>query len=164
MNQFAARITDPVAHPLPPVLTGGPVSANVLIEALPAWRGMSAADLAALMQTVKQAQTSIDKAKLATTAAKGTPGEGVAKANEEKTILDETKRVADAIAGLAAKGVSIHACASLLPTPAPGVVITGSQTVLINGLPACRMGDTIFEGIHVPNAIAAGCPTVIIGG
>jgi len=164
MSQFAARITDPVTHPLPPILTGGPISTNVLIGSLQSWRGISAADLAALMQTVKEAQDSIDKAKLVTTAATGTPGEGVAKTNEEKTILDETKRVTDAIAGLAAKGVSIHACASLLPTPAPGVVITGSQTVLINGLPACRMGDTIFEGIHAPNAIAAGCLTVIIGG
>jgi hypothetical protein len=36
MTKPAARITDPVQHVLPPVLTGGPVSPNVLIGGLPA--------------------------------------------------------------------------------------------------------------------------------
>ena len=36
----AARITDNVAHPLPPVLTPGPGSPTVLIGFLPAWRGL----------------------------------------------------------------------------------------------------------------------------
>src|SRR5262249_45193267 len=39
----------------------------------------------------------------------------------------------------------------------------GSPTVLINNLPACRMGDTILEAIGPPNKIAMGCPTVMIG-
>jgi uncharacterized Zn-binding protein involved in type VI secretion len=43
------------------------------------------------------------------------------------------------------------------------VVAKGSLTVLIGGLPAARMGDTIVEA-GGPNAIAAGEPTVLIGG
>lgn len=37
---FAARTTDPVTHPLPPVLTGGPGSPTVFIGNLPAWRAL----------------------------------------------------------------------------------------------------------------------------
>jgi uncharacterized Zn-binding protein involved in type VI secretion len=42
-----------------------------------------------------------------------------------------------------------------------GVVTIGSATVLINNLPATRLGDAIAES--TPNAIVSGCPTVIIG-
>jgi uncharacterized Zn-binding protein involved in type VI secretion len=65
----------------------------------------------------------------------------------------------------AAGGADIHTCATLLPIPphGPGVVITGSMTVLINNLPACRQGDTILEAVGPPNTISMGLPTVIIG-
>jgi uncharacterized Zn-binding protein involved in type VI secretion len=43
-----------------------------------------------------------------------------------------------------------------------GMVLMGSATVLINNLPAVRLGDTIVEA-GVPNAIVTGEPTVIIG-
>ncbi len=43
-----------------------------------------------------------------------------------------------------------------------GVVALGSVTVLINNLPAARLGDTIVES-GPPNTIAMGCPTVLIG-
>lgn len=39
----AARVTDPVVHPLPGILQPGPGSPNVLIGNLPAWRGVPAA-------------------------------------------------------------------------------------------------------------------------
>jgi uncharacterized Zn-binding protein involved in type VI secretion len=42
------------------------------------------------------------------------------------------------------------------------MVLVGSTTVLINNLPAARQGDVIVE-VGPPNAIAVGCPTVIIG-
>ena len=66
----------------------------------------------------------------------------------------------------ASGGADIHICATPLPLPphGPGVVIDGSQTVLINGLPACRMGDTIIEAVGPPNKIVMGLPTVLIGG
>ncbi len=43
-----------------------------------------------------------------------------------------------------------------------GSVALGSLTVLINNLPAARQGDLVTEG-GPPNAIAIGCPTVMIG-
>ena len=43
-----------------------------------------------------------------------------------------------------------------------GVVVMGSVTVLINGLPAARQGDMIVESAP-PNSIAMGCQTVMIG-
>ena len=51
-----------------------------------------------------------------------------------------------------------------LPPHGPGVVVNGSQTVLINNLAACRAGDTIVEAVGPPNVIVMGLPTVIIGG
>jgi uncharacterized Zn-binding protein involved in type VI secretion len=44
-----------------------------------------------------------------------------------------------------------------------GMVAVASATVLIGGLPAARQGDTIVEA-GPPNMIAAGAPTVLIGG
>ncbi|NEU11864.1 hypothetical protein G3T14_06940 [Methylobacterium sp. BTF04] len=66
----------------------------------------------------------------------------------------------------AAGGADIHICATPLPIPphGPGVVVNGSQTVLINTLAACRAGDTIVEALGPPNVIVMGLPTVIIGG
>lgn len=66
----------------------------------------------------------------------------------------------------AAAGADIHMCATPLPVPPhdPGVVIDGSMTVVINNLPACRMGDTILEAVGPPNKIAKGEMTVLIGG
>lgn len=43
-----------------------------------------------------------------------------------------------------------------------GMVVAGSRTVLINNRPAARVGDTIAEA-GLPNSIASGCSTVIIG-
>jgi uncharacterized Zn-binding protein involved in type VI secretion len=51
-----------------------------------------------------------------------------------------------------------------IPPHGPGVVIDGSTTVMINGLPACRLGDTILEPVGPPNKIVKGEFTVIIGG
>lgn len=62
--------------------------------------------------------------------------------------------------------VDVHAC-PLSNGPQPhvgGPVQKGSLTVLINNFPAVRQGDSIVEGGGGPNAIAAGCLTVQIGG
>lgn len=58
-----------------------------------------------------------------------------------------------------------HVC-PLSDGPKPhggGVVAQGSMTVLIAGFPAARMGDQVVEA-GPPNPIAAGEPTVLIGG
>ena len=161
----AARITDNVAHPLPPVLTPGPGSMNVLIGYLPAWRGMPLAAVAALQAAKTAADTAIKTAEAATAAAAGTPGAPAAKAAEEATKAATLASMSSAISG-AAGGADIHACTTPLPIPphGPGVVITGSATVMINNLPASRMGDTILEAIGPPNSIVKGETTVIIGG
>jgi uncharacterized Zn-binding protein involved in type VI secretion len=43
------------------------------------------------------------------------------------------------------------------------MVTKGSGTVMINGLSAVRQGDTVFEAAGGPDAIAMGCPTVMMG-
>jgi uncharacterized Zn-binding protein involved in type VI secretion len=74
--------------------------------------------------------------------------------------------MSSALSGAGA-GADKHKCATPLTPPAPphgmGMVITGSLTVLINNLPACRAGDTILECLGPPNTISMGLPTVIIG-
>lgn len=42
----------------------------------------------------------------------------------------------------------------------PDAIAMGSSTVLIGNMPAARMGDSTAHG----GTIAAGCPTVMIGG
>ncbi|MEH2093676.1 hypothetical protein CDG77_24725 [Nostoc sp. 'Peltigera membranacea cyanobiont' 213] len=165
MGKPAARITDNVAHPLPPVLTGGPGSPNVLIGSLPAWRGVLAAAVPALQSAKQISDTAIQVAEAATLAAAGTPGLPGALATEQTTKATSAATMGSAIAAAAA-GADIHNCTTPLPLPphGPGVVIDGSQTVLINNLPASRMGDTIIEALGPPNKIIKGNPTVLIGG
>ncbi len=161
----AARITDNVVHPLPPVLTPGPGSSNVLIGFLPAWRGIPAAAAAALQSAKAAADTAVNTACAATVAAAGTPGAPAAYAAEQAAKAAALASLSSMISGMA--GMSdIHACVTPSPVPphGPGVVIDGSQTVQINMMPACRMGDTIIEPLGPPNKIAKGEMTVIIGG
>jgi uncharacterized Zn-binding protein involved in type VI secretion len=42
----------------------------------------------------------------------------------------------------------------------PDIIVKGSFTVLIGGLPAARLGDMTAHG----GSIVMGCPTVLIGG
>ncbi len=156
----AARLADITAHGTP--LVPGPGSPNVLIGGMPAWRGMSAAAVAALMAAVKEGAENIAKASAANAAAAGTPAGPAAQANLAKTAADAVAKVA---ALLATSGADIIACpmVTVLIPHGPGVDITPSQTVLINGMGAGRVTDVIQEATMV-NSIAVGLPTVIIGG
>ena len=160
----AARVTDPVVHPLPPVLSPGPGSVNVLVGFLPQWRGVPAAAAAALQAAKQVSDTAIQVAEAATLAAAGTPGAPAAKLAEETTKATAATTMGSTITS-AAGGADIHTCATPLPLPphGPGVVIDACPTVLVNNLPAARMGDTILEAVGPPNKIAMGCPTVMIG-
>jgi uncharacterized Zn-binding protein involved in type VI secretion len=124
MGKPAARVGDPVNHTLPPLLTGGPGSTNVLIGGKPAWRAVPAAVAASLTAAKSTSDAGIQTAESATLAATGTPGQGAAMA----------------------------------------AVTNGSTTVLINGFPAAREGDSILEAVGPANKIAMGCPNVQIGG
>ncbi|HMF54944.1 MAG TPA: hypothetical protein VK619_01175 [Pyrinomonadaceae bacterium] len=163
---LAARITDPVAHPLPPVLTGGPGSPNVIIGNLLAWRGVPGMIAAGLQAARQVSDTAIQVAEAATIAAAGTPAAPGAKAAEEATKAACAAAMGAAISALAAaSGADKHVCSTPLPIPphGPGVVVDGSSTVIINNLMACRVGDTIIEAVGPPNKITLGCPTVMIG-
>jgi uncharacterized Zn-binding protein involved in type VI secretion len=161
----AARVTDNIVHPLPPVLTPGPGSMNVFIGSLPAWRGVPAGAAAALQSAKQMSDAAIKTAEAATLAAAGTPGAPAAKAAEEATKAAAAAAMGSMITSMAG-GADIHVCTTPLPLPphGPGVVIDGSQTVLINGLQACRVGDTILEAVGPPNKIVKGEFTVLIGG
>lgn len=164
MGRPAARVTDPVVHPAPPVLTPGPGSMDVFIGGLPAWRGVPAGGGAAIQAAKATSDATIKAAEAATLAAAGTPGFPAAKAAEEATKAAAAASMGSTISA-AAGGADIHVCATPLPIPphGPGVVVDGSPVVLINGLPACRMGDTIVEAVGPPNKIASGLATVLIG-
>ena len=165
MGKPAARVTDSVSHPLPPVLSPGPGSLNVLIGGLPAWRGVNPIAAAALKVAKKSADAAIKTATAATAAAPDPVSKTAAKAAEEATKATVAATMSATISASAA-GADIHSCVTLLPIPphGPGVVIDGSKTVLINNLPACFLGNTIVEAVGPPNKITKGCPTVQIGG
>ena len=166
MGKPAARITDSVAHPLPPVLTGGPCSPNVFIGKLPAWRAMPSAAAGALQASKKISDAAVKTAEAAVISAAGTPGAPAAIAAEKTAKATAAANMASAIAA-ASGGADIHNCATppppLIPH-GPGVVIDGSTTVFINNLPASRMGDTILEALGPMNKITKGEMTVLIGG
>jgi len=102
----------------------------------------------------------------ATSAASGTPGSAkAAKADEGSTKATQAAAMTATIQS-AAGGADIHRCnVPPIPPPVhgPGLDTDGSPTVLVNGLPACRMGDSLTEAFGSGNKIAMGMPTVIIG-
>jgi uncharacterized Zn-binding protein involved in type VI secretion len=70
------------------------------------------------------------------------------------------------VGGLPAWRATIDQCACAAPGAAPhgaGPSALGEPTVLINGMPAIRMGDWVNEPTGGPNLIVQGCPTVFIG-
>jgi uncharacterized Zn-binding protein involved in type VI secretion len=138
---------------------------DVIIGFLPAWRGIPAAAAAGLQAAKAASDATIQAAEAATVAAAGTPGAPAAYAAEQTAKSAALAALSGTISSLA--GMSdIHACMTPSPVPphGPGVVIDGSATVLINNMPACRMGDTILEPLGPPNKIMKGETTVIIGG
>jgi len=166
MGRPAARVTDPVLHPLPGMLTPGPGSLNVLIGGLPAWRGIPAAAAAGLQAAKAASDAVVQAAEAAALAGMGTPAAPGLKAAELAAKTAALSSMSSAISA-ASGGADIHICQTPVPPPmphGPGVVIDGSMTVLINGLAASRMGDTILEALGPPNKIIMGLPTVLIGG
>ena len=160
----AARVTDSVSHPLPPILGPGPGSSTTLIGFLPAWRGMPLAAAGAIQAAQKIADSAMKVAESATKAAVG-PAAPIACAVEQTLKSSLLASMSSAITSAAA-GADIHMCATPVPAPphGPGVVIDGSATVLIDNLPAARLGNTVLEALGGPNKIAKGEMTVIIGG
>lgn len=165
MPPAARALVDTTAHPLPPMLSVGPGSPNVLIGFAMAWRGIPLAAAAALQAAKATADAAIQTAVAATVAAAGTPGAPAAIAAEQAAKAAALSAMSSAITAASA-GADIHTCATPSPVPphGPGVDISGSATVMINNLPAGRMGDSILEAIGPPNTITKGEMTVLIGG
>ncbi|NNJ11014.1 hypothetical protein EKD04_011790 [Chloroflexales bacterium ZM16-3] len=160
----AARVTDGVAHAPPGTLTGVG-SPSVRIGKRPAWRGIPTAAVSGLTSAKQASEARITAAEAATAAAAGTPGFPAAKASEQ--ALKTAEGLAMGALVMATAGPSdIHTCGMPLPIPphGPGVVINGSTSVFIEGLPACRVGDTVLEALGPPDTIIAGEQSVIIGG
>jgi hypothetical protein len=130
----------------------------------PAWLGMTAAAAAALAATIAAGAKKVAEktAQAAAAASAGPVASAAAQADLAKATAQAATDTANAMTG---SGVSTNACpvVKLLVPDGIGVVITPSQTVMINNWGACRVGDMIQEVTSV-NSIAKGCPTVIIGG
>lgn len=158
----AARMTDMTAHGGP--LVPGPPSMNVIIGGLPAWLGLTAAGAAALAGTIAAGAKNVAD-KTAKVAAAGMAGP-LAVAKAQADLAEATAKAAsDTAAAMTGSGASMNACpiVKLLIPDGIGVVIMPSQTVIINNMGACRVGDMIQEVTSV-NAIAMGQVNVIIGG
>lgn len=70
------------------------------------------------------------------------------------------------IGSMPAWRATLDMCACAAPGAPPhgaGPSAIGEPTVLINGMPAIRMGDWVTEPVGGPNVIVVGCPTVFIG-
>lgn len=149
-GKAAARLGDMTAHGTP--LAPGPCSQNVFIGKKPAWRGLPTASVGQLTSSAQNATRSLSQATTATNEAE--------RAKHLQQVAQETANMTQIMAY-----TDQHACpvVKAFVPDGNGVVIDGSQTVLINGLPACRMGDTIQETTSV-NKITTGEPTVLIGG
>lgn len=153
-------MSDMTAHGGP--LAPGPGSTNVFIGGLPAWRGLTPAGAAAIAAAVAGAMAAIAQAQAVATATAGTPAGPAAQANLAKTAIEQVANVANAMSGSGADTLACPIVKVVIPD-GTGVVMNGSQTVLINKFPACRVGDTIQEATAA-STIAAGCFTVMIGG
>lgn len=172
MSKMAARVFDRVAHPVPGMLMPGPGSSNVLIGTIPAWRGLPAAAAAALQAAKAVSDAVVTAAEAAKTAAMGTPGAPAAIAAEQAAKAAATAAMSSMMSGLASACAALggmpdmHVCATppIPPPPhGPGMVIDGSPTVLINGLPACAVGDHVLEALGPLDPIIMGMPTVYVG-
>jgi uncharacterized Zn-binding protein involved in type VI secretion len=161
----AAHLGASVAHPLPPVLTGGPTALTVLVGGPPAWRAISPAGVAALQAAKQTADTAIRIAEAAAVAAAATPGAAVARAAAETAKGVAALAMSSAIGTAAAGGGDVHACTTPWPTPphGPAVDIQGSPTVLCAGARFARQGDQLLEAIGPVNTITSGCATVLVG-
>lgn len=161
----AAHLGATVAHPLPPVLTGGPTAITVFVGGPPAWRAISPAAVSGLQSAKQIADTAIRIAENAAVLAAPTPGGPAARLAAEAAKGVAALAMGSAIAGAAAAGGDVHACVTPWPVPphGPAVDIQGSPTVLCVGMRFARQGDQLLEAIGPTNTITGGCMTVLVG-
>ncbi|HUF54297.1 MAG TPA: hypothetical protein VMR52_11065 [Dehalococcoidia bacterium] len=166
MGTPAARVGDQVAHSPPGVLSGASGSPNVSIGGKAAWRGVPQGAVPLVSSARQAADAAIQSAEMATQAAAGRPEYGATK-SAELTVKQNAATSNASVVRDSAGGADIHQCSTLLPrpgpAPGPGICADVSTTVLINGAPAARQGDTILEAVGPPNKITGGCQSVQVG-
>jgi uncharacterized Zn-binding protein involved in type VI secretion len=158
MGQPAARVGDPTAHGSP--LGPGPGCPTVLIGGMPAWRGVSPAAAAQLTSAVASLAGEIAAKSAIATAASGTPAGPAAQAELARTAVQGVGNLTSMMSSMG----DMHACpiVKVVIPDGAGVVTVCSTTVMIGGMGAARMGDTITECTSA-SSVAMGCPTVLIG-
>jgi uncharacterized Zn-binding protein involved in type VI secretion len=158
----AARLTDRTSHGTP--LLPGPGSPNVIIESLPAWRGIPAAAAKVLQAAQSVANAAMEAAEAVSKAARPTPYGPAAYLAEQAIKSTLSVSMGSLVSALGAAS-DIHFCPVPVPVPphGPGVVIDGSPTVFINHMHACRVGDIVLEALGGPDPIAMGARSVFIG-
>jgi uncharacterized Zn-binding protein involved in type VI secretion len=149
-----------ILSPHTPAVLTGEGSPNVFIGGQPAWRGIGGAQGAQYQQNATNASNLVKDAKTSNQLT-GVPDKATLDQIQQKQLDSMEAQIKNLPAG-----VDIHTCELTEPPPiphGPGVITDGSKTVMINGMPACRMGDTVTEAIGGPNKVTKGCPTVFIG-
>jgi uncharacterized Zn-binding protein involved in type VI secretion len=159
MGAPAARMGDMTAHGSP--LAGSPGCPTVLIGGMPAWRGLSAAAAATLMAAAVEVATDVAKSAAIATAASGTPGGPAAQLKLAETAVSGVTKMTSLMTSL---GGDMHTCpiVKVVIPDGPGMVTVCSQTVMIGGAGAARLGDPIQEATNV-SSIVMGEMTVLIG-
>ncbi len=142
---LAARLTDTVSHPTPPILTGGPGSLTVSINGLPAWRALPAA-LGATVQA----------AALAGKALMDAPLLNPTLATPMLAAMDSTLRTAAQAAATNNPTAPAIAATALVTVQTSNVLLTTAWTTasaLPGGQPAAD--EAYSEGIRALAATAA---------
>ncbi len=155
-------------------LTPGPGCLTVRIGGMAAWRAATPAAAAAASAANAATVTALTTLASATAAAKASGvGAPAAQTAENAGAAAAAATASSSVSGAAAGSdlmvcpciVPMCPCTAIPPPPhGPGVVLKGSLTVMIGGLPAARQGDPIMEAVGGSNSIMMGCPTVMIGG
>ncbi len=154
----AARFSDMTVHGSP--MVPGTGSMNVLVGNLPAWRAMAPGAVVSFLALVAKITINVN-----ILAAALSSNNVPAAAKAGKDLADQVPK---AVAMIGANDKIV--CPMLLlrisgPPHGMGVMTAGSTTVMVNNLPAGRVGDQIRELLSPePNMCAVGLPTVQIGG
>lgn len=146
----AARIMDPVSHPLPPILTGGPCSPDVVIGGQPAWRAVPAA-LGAAIDGMSNAMKSFMDTPMMT------PADAAAKIAQISAKMGEVAGKASAEGVASAAAASSSAMTAITTANTALSTAWGTASVVPGGQPAANQAYTL--GIKA--AMATGASAVM---
>lgn len=142
---FAARVTDPVTHPLPPVLGPGPGSTNVFIGRLPAWRALPAS-VGSALQAAGQVMNSFSSAPLMT------PADATARLAAIQSSMGNLAGVAAANGSPGSAATASTAIGTLTATNVTLTTAWTAASAVPGGQPAANQAYT--EGIKAATVAA----------